>query len=162
MKDKVTAALNAQINKEFFSEYLYLAMSADMDAKGFRGLAQWLKAQADEEHTHGDKIYKFILDCSAKVKLTAMAEPQQSWKSPLDAFEAAYKHEQMITASIYDIVALAEAEKDLATVNFLQWFVAEQVEEERQTAEIVQSLQMAGASIGGVFALDHHLGKRGK
>ena len=162
LKDKVLAALNAQINKEWFSEYLYLSMAANMDTQGYHGLAHWLKVQAGEEHTHGDKIYKYILDRCSTVKLMAIAEPQQAWKSPLEAFDAAYKHEQKISASINEILELAMAEKDYATVNFLQWFVAEQVEEESQTAEIVQTLQMAGASVGGIFALDHHLGHRGK
>jgi ferritin len=162
MKEKILAALNAQINKEFYSEHLYLAMSANLETQGFKGLAKWLKVQAGEEHIHADKIFTHVLERSSKIKLFSIAEPQQEWKSPLEAFEAAYKHEQVITASIYDIIDLAAAEKDHATVNFLQWFVSEQVEEELQTAEIVQSLRMAGASIGGVFALDHHLGKREK
>jgi len=160
LKPKVLKALNDQINEEIFSAYLYYAMSAWFETQKFSGFAAWMRVQAVEEMKHADKIYKFILERGGEVELKAVAAPKATWKTPLEAFEAALKHEEHITACIHKLLELARAEKDYPTEIMLGWFVTEQVEEEAQTGDIVDKLKMVGTSVGGVFHLDHRLGKR--
>ncbi len=157
---KVLQAFNEQILHEQASSYLYLAMAADFHYKGFDGIAQWFRAQAREEEGHALKIFDHIKDRGGKIELGALPKPKSGWASPLEAFEDAYQHEQMITAKINDLLSLAAAEKDNAAAVFLQWFVTEQVEEEAQTSKIVQTLKTIGNSGGGLVMLDHQLGKR--
>ena len=137
-------------------------MAAFCQSKNFKGLAHWFKLQAGEEHSHAMKIFEYILERGAEIKLEKIDQPQASYKTILAAFEAAYKHEQFITSSINDIYALAVAEKDYATQIFLQWFIKEQVEEEANASEMVENLKMAGDKPGTIMVIDHHAGKRGK
>jgi ferritin len=159
---KMQDALNKQINEEMFSSYLYLAMSADFQAKNLAGAGSWMKAQADEETSHAMKFFHFILERGGEVELLPIAKPRKNWKSPLEAFEEAEKHEQHITRCIHDLVDLAVAEKDYATQNLLQWFVNEQVEEEAAAGEIVAKLKMVAESKNGLYMMDRELGARGK
>ena len=124
------------------------------------GFAGWMKAQAQEELTHSMRFYNFIQDRSGRVELAAIQAPPVQWKSAQDAFESAYKHELHITSLIDKLVDLAQSEKDHATFTFLQWFVAEQVEEEAQTDEIVQQIKLVGDSGHALLLLDRELGKR--
>ena len=162
LSKKMEKALNGQVNAELYSAYLYLSMAANFTAQNWVGAAKWMRVQAGEENGHGMKIYDFILECNSKVVLEQIAKPQTQWATPLAAFEAAYAHEQKVTGMINDLVNLAQAEKDHATANFLQWFVKEQVEEEAQSLLIVQQLRLIGDSKGSMFMLDHQLGKRGE
>ncbi len=153
-------ALNKQVNAEFYSAYLYLAMAAYFESIDLAGCAKWMYAQTQEEMVHGMKIYDFINERGGRVKLEAIEAPQVEWESPLAVFEHAYSHEQHVTSLINDLMNLAIEEKDHATQIFLQWFVTEQVEEEASANEVVQKLKLAGASSGGLFMVDRELGQR--
>ncbi len=155
-------ALNEQVNREFGAAYLYLSMSAHFESKKFAGMAKWMKKQSDEELEHGMKFYDYIHSRNGSAKMLALTEPKAEWKSALEAFEDALKHEQKVTALIYDLKAMAQKEGDFGTDQFLDWFVKEQVEEEQQTNEIVEKLKMIGDSKTALLMLDKHLGKRGK
>ncbi|RMF54445.1 ferritin [Candidatus Woesearchaeota archaeon] len=154
------AALNKQVNAELYSAYLYLSMSADFEAKNLKGFANWMFVQAQEEMTHVMKIYRHILDRGGKVVLDKVAKPKTTWKTPLDAFQDAYKHEKEITAMINNLVRLAKKQNDHATESMLQWFVDEQVEEEANTDEIVQKLKMVKNSGEGILIIDKELSQR--
>ena len=157
---KTEDVLNEQINAEFYSAYLYLSMEAYFESMNLPGFANWMRAQIQEESMHAMKIYDFVNERGARVKLKSIAEPQMEWKSPLAAFEAARKHEQLVTGRINDLVNLAVKEKDHATNNFLQWFVNEQVEEEATAEEVVQKLKMLDKAPGAQFLIDRELGQR--
>jgi len=159
LSDKLQDAFNGQLNAEYYSSYLYLSMAAYFESKNLRGLAHWMGVQAKEELGHAMKLYGHIHDRRGRVTLAAIDAPPTDWKSPLAAFEDAFKHEQKVTAMIADLVRKAAADKDDAAGIFLQWFVTEQVEEEKQTDEIVHVLKMVGDS-AQILMLDAHLGKR--
>ena len=160
INEKVEKALNAQINKELFSSYIYLSMSSFFESKNLTGMAAWMKIQADEEHLHAMKFYAYVIQKGGRVILTAIEAPPNQWKSVLEVFEETYKHEKFITASIDDLVNLSLEVKDHATNNFLQWFVTEQVEEEANVTKIIDDLKMIGDNSYGVFMLDRELGTR--
>ncbi len=160
LSEKILEALNEQINAEFYSAYLYLAMSAYFEAKNLKGFANWMRVQAQEETTHAMRIYDYVVERGGRVKLMVIEQPPAEWSSPLEAFEAAYNHEVKITGMINKLVNLAMEEKDHATYNMLQWFVAEQVEEEASTDEIVQKLKMLGKDSRGILMIDRELAQR--
>lgn len=162
LSKKMLELVNKQINEELFSSYLYLSMSAYFLSENLDGFAHWMKLQAQEELNHAMKFFKYTDERGETVQLDKIAKPQAKWASPLAAFEDAYKHETKITASIYAIMNAAEEEKDYGTHQFLQWFIAEQIEEEDAADEVVQKLKMMGESKGGLFQLDHQLAKRGE
>jgi ferritin len=157
---KMAEALNKQINAEFYSSYLYLSMAADFEAKNLPGFSNWMKVQAQEEWGHGMRFYSYLNEQQATVKLEAIEGPQTEWASPLEAFEAAYKHEQHVTGLINNLAAQADKEKDYASKIFLQWFVSEQVEEENTASGIVAQLKMIGDKPQGLFMLDRALAQR--
>ena len=160
IKEKIQNVLNKQINAEFYSAYLYLSMSAYFESINLRGFAHWMTVQAKEETGHAMRIYNHLIERGGRVILLAIETPQDEWKSSLEAFQAAYNHELKITGMINDLVDLSKTEKDNAVYYMLQWFVNEQVEEERQTDEIVQKLKMIKDSANGLLMLDKQLGKR--
>ena len=160
ISDTMETELNEQINKELFSSYLYLSMSAYFESTNLAGFASWMAVQAQEELIHAMKIYGFVNERGGKVSLGAIEEPKKDWKSPLDAFENAYEHELMISASINSLVDKAIEEKDHASNNFLQWYVKEQVEEEASADEIVQKLKMSKQVPEAIYMLDKELGLR--
>ena len=157
---KIQDAINKQINHEFYSAYLYLSMSAYFESINLKGFAHWMRTQAKEEDEHAMKLYKFLVERGGKVILSEIEKPPLEWKSPLDAIESAYKHEQKVTEMINGLVNLAAVEKDRATEVFLQWFVNEQVEEENSTNELVQKLKLVGDSGNGLLMIDSELAKR--
>jgi len=157
---KTEDALNEQINAEFYSAYLYLSMEAYFESMNLPGFANWMRAQIQEESMHAMKIYDFVNERGGRVLLKSIEQPPTEWKSPLAAFEAAYKHEQKVTGLINDLVNLAIEEKDHASNTFLQWFVNEQVEEESSVNEVVQKLKMLENAPGGQFLIDRELGQR--
>jgi ferritin len=150
-------AINEQINKELFSSYLYLSMAAYFEDKNLGGFAKWMHAQADEERTHGMKFYEHLVDRGGRVTLKAIEAPATTWASNLEAFKEVAAHEAKVTASIY-----ALKEKDYPMQVLLQWFISEQVEEEKNAAEIVANLQLIEERGTAVLMLDKQLGKRGK
>lgn len=160
MNKKIESAFNDQINAELFSDYIYLAMAAYFDSENLKGMAHWMKMQANEEFEHAMKFVDFIHDRGGKVKYKAIEAPKDKWSSPLAVFKEAYEHEQYISKRIYELMDLAVAEKDYPAQEFLRWFVEEQVEEEASTGEIVGKLGMIGDSKNGIFMLDQQLGKR--
>ena len=160
IKNKVQDALNYQLNREMYSAYLYLSMSAYFQSISLKGFANWMYIQAQEEMVHAMKFYNFIIQRGGRVILTDIEAPQKEWDSPLDAFENVYQHEQKVTGLIHDLVNLAIAEKDHATNNFLQWFVDEQVEEEESSSEVTEKLKLIGDGTAGMFMLDNDLGQR--
>ena len=160
IKQKVATALNNQMNREFYSNYLYLSMAAHFESSNLKGFAHWLQIQAKEESEHAMKLYEHLLQRGGRVKLQQIEAPPSNWKSHKEVFEHAYQHEQKVTSLINDLVDLAKLEKDHATENFLQWFVKEQVEEEATASEILQKLQLVGSEGSALFMLDSELGKR--
>jgi ferritin len=156
-------AFSEQINKEFYSAYLYLAMAAHFDAANLPGFAQWMKVQASEEQGHGMKLYGHVYDRGGKVTLEAIERPPVEFGRPLAVFEQVLEHEKKVTESIKNLYALALKEGDSAAAIFLQWFVSEQVEEEKNATDLVQQLKMSGDQSFGLLFMDTHvLGKRGK
>jgi ferritin len=157
---KMENAINDQINEEMFSSYLYLSMAAHFEHVKLPGFANWMRVQAKEEDFHAMKFYNYLISRSGIVKLKAIAAPGSEWKTPLSAFEAAYKHEQHITSRIDKLADIADSEKDRSAANILQWYIDEQVEEEHNAENIVHKLKMIGDSKGSLFMLDKELAKR--
>ena len=157
----VQEAINTQIKHEFYSSYLYLSMAAYFEATSWPGLAQWMRVQSGEEMTHARKFFEYIVDRGGRVVLEAIAAPPSEFKSVHDVFQQVLVHEQEVTALINDINALAIKENDYATQAMLQWFINEQVEEEKNASLIVDQLKRIGESSNSLFMLDHRLGKRG-
>lgn len=160
LNEKMLKAMNGQINAEMYSSYLYLSMEAYFQSISLDGFAKWMRAQVQEELFHAMKFYDYVCERGGRVVLETIKKPDASWKSPLIAFKQILKHEQHVTALINDLVDLAIAEKDHATVNFLQWFVAEQVEEEASVGAIVDKLKLIKEDTSGLFLLDAELAKR--
>jgi len=160
LNEQIQKRINEQINAELYSSYLYYAMANYFETISLGGAAHWMRIQAIEELTHVYKFADFINDRRGEVKLAAIDAPPAEWESPLAAFEAAYEHEVMITGRINDLLDVALKHSDHATVNFLQWFVSEQVEEEANADQIVQQLKLVNQSEGGLFMLDKELGGR--
>lgn len=157
---KMITAINAQINKEFYSEYLYLSMQAWFADQNLEGMAKWMDAQGKEERLHVMKFFNYLIDRGAKVKLTAIDAPPVDFDNPLKVFNMALDHEKLITKSIDELMDLAIKDKDHATRSFLQWFVDEQVEEEASMDRIVNMLKMVGGDGQGIMMIDRELGQR--
>ena len=156
----IQTALNKQLNAEFYSSYFYLSMSAYFEAKDLQGFAKWFRMQADEEYAHAMKIFDYVYQVGGEVALQKIDGPKTKWNSFLEVFKDTFEHEQKVTKSINTLVDLAQKEKDHATVNFLQWFVSEQVEEEATAQMNVKKMEMIGDSKSGLFMLDNELGSR--
>jgi ferritin len=160
IKPKLENAINKQINAELWSAYLYLSMSAYFESINLCGFANWMRVQAQEEVGHAMRFYTHVVERRGRVTVSAIPAPPITWKSPLHAFEEAFKHEQKVTGMINELANMAAAEKDHATASMLKWFIDEQVEEELSTDTIVQKLKMIGTNTGGLYMLDHELGER--
>lgn len=157
----VQDAMNEQVNNEFYSAYQYLAMAAYCESVNLPGFAQWMRTQSQEETEHAMKFYDFILDRNGRVVLQAIEGPVIEFGSPLEVFEQALEQEQKVTAMINDLYGLAVRESDYASQAFLQWFVTEQVEEEKNAGDIAETLKMVGDKSEMLFLLDRELGQRG-
>ena len=160
LKQKVQEAINDQINAELYSAYLYYSMAAYFESISLKGFSHWMRVQALEEMTHVQKFFSYLCDRGGQVFLKTIEAPPSEWASPLAAFEAAYAHEVKVTGLVNDLMDLALAESDHATCNFMQWFVAEQVEEEASADEVVQKLRLVNKTEGGLFLLDQEMDKR--
>jgi ferritin len=154
-------AINDQIQKELYSSYLYLSMSAYFADRNLSGFAHWMRVQEAEEREHAMKFYDFILERGGKVDLKAIDAPKAEWTSTLEVAEEVAAHEAKVTASIYALYETALKEKDYPTQIMLQWFISEQVEEEKNAAEIVANLKLIEKGGTAIYVLDHQLGKRG-
>jgi len=160
LNKEMERALNAQVNAEMYSAYLYLSMSAYFQSKSLGGFASWMRVQAQEEMVHAMKLYDFINERGGRVILEPIEAPPTEWDSPLATFEAVYEHEQKVTGLINELVELALEKHDHATNIFLQWFVSEQVEEEDSANDVVEKIKLMGDARGGLFMLDRELGQR--
>lgn len=160
LSKKLEEALNAQINAEFWSAYLYLSMSADFASKGLPGFANWMEIQFKEEQDHAMKFLNYILSRGGKVELKPIAKVEKSWKSPLAAFKSTLEHEQVVTKLINDLYALATEEKDYATQSMLKWFIDEQVEEEENAQALIDTLTLLDGNGYGIYQLEKELAAR--
>ena len=156
---KLLAALNDQINAELGSAYLYLAMAAHFEATNLQGSAAWMRRQAREEVGHAMKIFDFVVDRDGRVTLQAIAQPQVQFGSTLEVWESALKQEQGVSARIHALYTLALEEKDYPTQTMLQWFITEQVEEEKTAKSILDQVKMIGPASSAIYFVDRHLGK---
>jgi ferritin len=161
LSESMQKALNGQLKEEMYSFYLYLAMAAYLRQRNFDGMAKWMRIQAEEEKGHALRFFDFLHDRNGKVSLGAIDQPTAEWPSVAELFAAALAHERSITKRINDLMDKANGEKDHATASFLLWFVNEQVEEEATLEPIVGRLGDIGDHVGGLYYLDHQLGKRG-
>jgi len=155
-------ALNEQIKHEINSAYLYLAMSAYCESITMPGCARWLKVQWQEELEHSMKLFAYVYDRGGRVTLQAIERPQADFSSIKEVFTQVLAHEQKVTALINSLFAVAVKENDYATQIEVQWFIKEQVEEEKHATEILDTLKIAGESGPSLIMLDRHLGSRGK
>lgn len=160
INDKVERKINEQINAELYSAYLYLSMSAYCQSINLAGFANWMYVQYQEETSHAMKFYRYLNERGGKVVLAAIDKPQTEWKNVVDVFKNVYEHEQKVTGLINALVDTATAEKDHATVNMLQWFVAEQVEEEANASELVAQLELIEGKGPALLMLDRELKQR--
>lgn len=157
LKEKVQIAINEQINAEQYSALLYLSMSAWFSDKGLPGFANWMYVQYQEELTHANKFFNYLNERSGKVTLKAIAQMPTEWEGIIEVVEATLAHEQHVTELINNIVDVAIQEKDHATQSFLQWYVDEQVEEEANVTEILDTLKLINGQGNGIFMLDREL-----
>ena len=160
LSDKMEQALNEQVNREMYSAYLYMAMSAHCSNIGLKGFANWFMVQYHEEMLHAMKIYEYIQRQGGQVQLKPIEGPPDEFASPLDMFEKTLEHERFITRSINDLMETAIAEKDHASQIFLQWYVTEQVEEEENDNDIILQLRLNKENTQGLMMLDRELAGR--
>lgn len=160
ISDKMQEALNEQVNKEFYSAYLYLAMSAYCDTIGLPGFSNWMRQQYEEEILHVTRMYDYILDQGGQIHLKQIDEPPQEFGTPVEIFEETLKHEQFVTGCINELMSMAVEARDYATQTFLQWYVTEQVEEEANVGDILAPLRMVGDDKGGLMMIDQQLAQR--
>lgn len=160
ISDRMQDALNEQVNQEFYSAYMYLAMSAYCSTIGLPGFANWMRMQYEEEIMHVTKMYDYIMDQGGVVELKAIEKPDQEYGTPLAIFEKTLEHEQVVTNLIHRLMDLAFEERDYATQTFLQWYVTEQVEEEANVNDILSPLRMVGDDKGGLMMIDQQLAAR--
>lgn len=157
---KLQNAINKQINKELYSEYLYLSMAAYLESIGLEGFANFFKIQVQEERFHAMKFFDYVNERGGRVILEAIDRPQIEFKSPVEIFEIAYNHEQYVTKLINELMEVAIKENDHAAKSFLNWYIDEQVEEEASMDKILNQLKMIGGKGQGMLMLDRELAAR--
>ena len=160
LSPKIQDAINAQLNLELESSYAYLGMAAFFEASALPGMASWMRVQSDEEHTHAMKLFDHICARDGSVVLQPIERPRAKFKSPLSVFEASLGNEQKVTVAINKLYALAQSEQDYPSQIMLQWFINEQVEEEKNVGTVIDQLRMAGDSPSALLMLDQMLGNR--
>jgi ferritin len=157
---KLNDAINVQIKNELESYYIYLSMSAYFHSKALDGMGHWMRVQAHEELTHAMKFFDHLIDRGGNVVLKDIQQLKTEWKSPLEAFQDAYQHEQYISGTINELTAVAREEKEYASEPLLAWFADEQVEEESSAGKIAEQLGMVGSDKSGLLMLDRELAAR--
>ena len=160
ISNKVEDILNAQINKEFYSAYLYLAMSAYFDGLGLKGFANWTKVQAKEEMDHGLILLNYINERDGNIDLRPIEAPAKDFHNPLQVFESILEHEKFVTRSIETVANLTEDECDRATRHFIDWYISEQVEEEAQVLDVIKMIKMFGTDCPILYHIDKELMQR--
>lgn len=160
ISEKMNEAFNKQIKDEMYSSNLYLSMVAYFESLGLKGFASWMRIQVQEENAHAMGLFDYVLSRDGNVCVQALDEPEHEWKSPLECFDAVYKHEQLVTSLINGLIDVAEAEKDRAAISFLQWYIKEQVEEEANCSEICQKLKLIQNDANALLLIDKDLAAR--
>ncbi len=160
LNEKMLNALNEQINAEQYSALLYLSMAAYLNDKGLPGFANWMYVQYQEEMTHANKLFNYVVERGGKVELKAIDQMPTEWDGIIDIYEATLKHEQLVTSLINNLMEVAVEVKDHATQSFLRWFVDEQVEEEANVTEILDTLKLINGQGNGIFMLDREMRNR--
>lgn len=160
IKETMNTAFNKQINEELYSAYLYLSMSAYFEGLSLMGFANWMKIQTQEEVAHAMGMFDYLHSRDGKAILDTINKPSNEWSSPEEVFEAVLAHEQFVTSKIYELMDIADAEKDRAATQFLQWYVKEQVEEEDTANEILTKLRLIGSDPNALLLLDKDLAAR--
>ncbi len=160
MNEKLSQAISEQINKEYFSAFLYLAMSDWFNEKGLKGAANWNYVQYQEELAHAQNLFKYLQIRDEKAAFQTVADPSGQWDSPLAVFRHVLSHEQSVTESIGRLATLAMQCNDHAAYIFLQWYVTEQVEEEGNATDIIHKLELAGDNTNALLMIDDQLGTR--
>lgn len=152
--------LGRQIGAELYSEHLYNAMAAWAMAQDLPGLSRWLRLQAEEEHIHAMKLFDYILERGGEVNLQQIEAPDASWTNVQELLNGVAEHEKIISGLIYGLIDLAHQERDHSTTEFLQWYIAEQVEEEALANMLIAKCKMLSEMPGGYYLLDKDLGER--
>ena len=160
MHKKIEQALNKQVNMEFAASYSYLAMAVHMDTLHLTGFTSWMEKQSDEERAHGQRLLRYMLDRDATVELDAISKPQATFGSVKELFQLSLEQEKANTRSINELYALAHELNDYATQAHLQWFIDEQVEEEKTINDILGRLELAGDDRTALLLLDEQMAKR--
>ena len=160
ISEAINEILNEQINKEFYSGYLYLSMSAHLKELGLNGFAKWTRIQAKEEVEHGLKIFDYLINCNSFVTLKQIRMPEFEFQGILSIFNHIYEHEQCITRSIMAIAQKADEECDRTTLTFIDWFIEEQIEEEEAVKNIIKRLELFGEDKVALYLMDKELGER--
>ncbi len=160
ISEKLEKAFNDQINKEFYSEYLYLSMQAYFERLNLKGFVNWMSVQVQEEHAHAMGMFNYVHERGGKVELEAIDKPQVEWNSPLHVFEEVLKHEEFVTSKINALMDVAEEVKDRAALSFLDWYLKEQVEEESNVGGVLATLKLIKDDAKALLMLDKELAAR--
>lgn len=160
ISDKINEIINEQINKEFFSGYLYLSMSAYLRELGLFGFSSWLKTQAKEEVEHGLKLFDYLIERNSFVTLKQIKTPEFEFQGIVSVFNKILEHEKCITESVMKVAKAAEEECDRTTLSFIDWFITEQIEEEQQVRDIIKRLELFGEDKVSLYLMDKELGER--
>lgn len=160
LNKKVADLINDQINKEFYSAYLYLDMSNYFERRGLNGFANWYKIQAQEERDHAMLFYQYLQNNDCIVTLEAIAKPDKVYNTDMDVLKAGLEHEEYVTASINNIYGEAYSIKDFRTMQFLDWFIQEQGEEETNAREMITKMELFGGDAKGLYMLNQELAGR--
>ncbi len=160
LHEKMEKAFNDQINKELYSEYLYLSMQAYFERLNLKGFVNWFTVQVQEEHAHALGIFNYVHERGGKVELDAIDKPETDWESPLACFEQVLKHEEFVTSRINALMDVADEVKDRAALSFLDWYLKEQVEEEANVGGVLATLKLIGNDANALLLLDKELATR--
>lgn len=160
LNEKVAELLNTQVNKEFYSAYLYLDFANFYEEQGLKGFANWYRVQAQEERDHATLMIQYLQNNDCKVVLEAIDKPDQNLKDKMDPLKAGYEHEQYVTGLIHNIYDAAYSNKDYRTMQFLDWFVKEQGEEETNAADLIKKMELFGEDARSLYMLDSELAGR--
>lgn len=160
ISEKLEKAFNDQINKELYSEYLYLSMQAYFERLNLKGFVNWMSVQIQEEHAHAMGMFNYVHERGGKVELEAIDKPQVEWNSPLHVFEEVLKHEEFVTSRINALMDVAEEVKDRAALSFLDWYLKEQVEEESNVGGVLATLKLIKDDAKALLMLDKELAAR--
>ena len=159
ISEKMEKAFNDQINKELYSEYLYLSMQAYFERLNLKGFVNWFTVQVQEEHAHAMGMYDYVHERGGKVELEAIEKPETDWETPLACFEQVLAHEEFVTSRINALMDVAEEVKDRA-LSFLDWYLKEQVEEEASVGGVLATLKLIGNDPNALLLLDKDLATR--